>query len=326
MPLDLLLARAGEYERTHQLVLSVLFSDSALAERLGLRRPQVVHLEPERGLFDLALAHSDGGVTGVEIKTAGGVLRDQAERQRRWTKMSPGRQNVYFLLGCGEFEGVQDTPANSEQHVGAAVMRDAANAVAADAGESDAARGLARAYGKWLDNHIRFRASRLAAALREWRRLEYAVFYDRVRSALGIPASIYPVSHPGGAVHILNFDEDWIDLDDSRARGASLYWEIVDGVPTFKFGPVPQRSRGAGAVEIRDELRELIATAAAKHQVDIENTGRSGEYMSFAKAKQDIRAFVADGAVREPDLRDYLERCRRSHRDVARAWARRRVA
>lgn len=323
MALDLLLSRAGEYERTHQLVLQVLFTDSGLSERLGLPRARGVQLEPDRGLFDLALAHACDAATGVEIKIGSGVMRDQAERQRRWAKAAPGRRTLYFLLGCGEFEGVQDEPLRGEQHVGAAAMRDAVQAVATARAESDPVRGLATAYAAWLGKHIAFREARLATPPREWQRLEHAVFYDRIRTVLGWPASIYPVSHPGGSVHILNFDEDWIELKDGRARGASLYWEVIDGFATFKFGPVPQPSRAAGAIAVRDELRHHMAAAASKHGIVVENTGRSGEYMSFARALQDIRLFMRDGALDEKTVTDYLGRCRRMHRDVARAWNRR---
>lgn len=325
MPLDLLLKHAGEYERTHQVVLHVLLSEGALSQHLGLRPVEDVEWEHARGLFDLALEHGGGRATGVEIKTGSDVSEGQAERQRRWAGQ-PGRALAYVLLGCAEFEGVPGDAMKNEYHFGAAAIRDAVTAVAADATSSDAVRGLARSYGTWLDAHIAFRNARIAAPPEEWRRLEYAVFYDRVRAALGWPARIYPSNNAGGPVHILNFHTDTRGLEDRRAAGASIYWEVVDGHPCFKFGPVPVRSRAAGAIAVRDELRELFVKAAAKHGVEARLTGHSGEYMSFAKAAQDIRTFLHEGVLDSARLSEYLTRCRHVHAEVSRASARHAVA
>jgi hypothetical protein len=325
MPLDLLLKHAGEYERTHQVVLHVLFSESALPQRLGFPVVVKVGWEHSRGLFDLALEHGKGGTTGVEIKTWSDVREKQADRQRHWARQH-NRALAYVLLGCAEFEGVPGDASKNEHHFGADALRSAIVAVAQAPGSSDAVRGLATSYARWLEGHIAYRDSRIATPISEWRRLEYAVFYDRVRRALAWNTSrIYPSNHPGGPVHILNFRGDCEILDDTRAKGARLYWELVDGFPCFKFGPVPERSRHAGALAVRDELRNLAVKAAARHQIDVRLTGRSGEYMSFAKATRDVRTFLHDGVLDEQGVCEYLTRCRDVHIEIAQRWARRRL-
>jgi hypothetical protein len=69
MPLDLLLRDAGEYERTHQVMLFRLFSEGHLAEELGLPKTVKVEQETQANLFDLELEHGGRGSTGIELKT-----------------------------------------------------------------------------------------------------------------------------------------------------------------------------------------------------------------------------------------------------------------
>jgi hypothetical protein len=318
MPLDLLLKHAGEYERTHQVLLQVLFAESRLAEHLGLGEVRKVLWEYDRSLFDLGLEHGKQ-VTGIELKMWSEVRDEQAERQRRW---AGDRERVlaYVLLGYAELEGVPGDRLRNEHHVGAEDLRRAANAVANDDNATPAVRGLADSYSRWLSTHITDRRTSLLAPASEWRRLEYAAFYDRVRATLGWPASIYPATNRGGPVHILNFDDDWKDLNDRRASGASLYWEIIEGFVWFKFGPIPERSQAAGAVEVRAELRDLLLNAAERHGIEIVLKGRSGSYMALGRGTFDLRSLVAGGALDEAAVRDYVTKCRKVHLDVARRW------
>lgn len=319
MPLDLLLRHAGEYERTHQVLLHVLLSEGHLAEELGLPRVTAVEWEYERSLFDLAVKHRGDRTTGVEIKTWSEVKPEQAERQRKWASAT-GRTLLYVLLGNSEFEGVPGDEVANERRVGAAALRDAVLRMADRNDSSPAVRGLARSYAQWLESHVAERARQLSTPPENWGRLEYAVFYDRVRRAMRWEASIYPSNNPGGPVYILNFDDGWTELRDRRVSGASFYWEIVDGFVFFKMGPVPERARSDAAPKVREELRELLVRAAEKHGVEVAPVGRTGEYMSLAKSTLDVRRLFAHGDLDEKKLREHLTRCRKVYEAVAREW------
>lgn len=314
MPLDLLLENAGDYERTHQVVLYVLFKEGRLAEHLGLPPARSVGWEDEGRLFDLTL--KDGGrVTGVEVKTWSTVGEDQADRQRAWAKAGT-RKLAYVLMGFSEFEDVPGDVIGGEHHFGAKAIRDAMTAVAKDDRCGSKVRGLADAYGRWLDGHLAARIKSLSTPKDKWGRLEYSVAYQRIREALGWPSDIYYVANPAGGVYILNFDE-WHDLGDRRARGTQLYWELINGVPHFKIGPVP---KNADAREVRAELRELLEAAAQKHDLPIEFTGRTGAYMSLARATKSAMDFMDKGALDEDGVRNYLGVCRKVHERTFADW------
>lgn len=319
MPLDLLLRHAGDYEKTHQVALHVLMTQSDLATELGLPRVSEVEWEYERGLFDLLLQHEGNEATGVEIKTWAEVRDDQAERQRSWAN-ARGRTLVYVLLGSAEFEGVPDEPLRNERHVGAGVLRDAVVRAGRRTDCAAPVRGLAEGYARWLDAHIRDRAARTSAPVEAWGRLEHAVFYDRIRASLGWTAWIYPSNNRGGPVYILNFDH-WKELRDRRAGGAKLYWELVNGTACFKFGPVPEHARKSSALSIRQELRDLVVRSARRHGLEVISSGRPGEYMSIARATLDLRTCYAAGVLDQPRVRGHLSKCRKVHEAVVRAWA-----
>lgn len=82
MPLDLLFENAGDYERTHQIMLYVLFKEGRLSEHQGLSPTKGVGWEDEKRFFDITLKAESGLVTGVEVKTWSTVSVDQAQRQR----------------------------------------------------------------------------------------------------------------------------------------------------------------------------------------------------------------------------------------------------
>jgi hypothetical protein len=134
------------------------------------------------------------------------------------------------------------------------------------------------------------------------------------------PASIYQATNRGGPVFILNFDDDWLSLKDSRVTGAYLYWELVDGVPHFKFGEVPQGAEGAA--EVRDELRALFLRIADRHGLELEETGRLGKYMSLARSTLDITSLLTDSRLDEKAAREHLHLCRSVHRAVYEEWIR----
>jgi hypothetical protein len=104
--LILLLDRLWGFESTHKLVLAEFFRHTELARSVGLwerdARPRVV-VEPDRGIFDLALATDTGITTLVELKFGAESSRDQRGRQRAWAQ-STGADRAYILLGTSFFE------------------------------------------------------------------------------------------------------------------------------------------------------------------------------------------------------------------------------
>ncbi len=318
MPLNLLLDNAGDYERTHQILLYVLFKEGRLAEHLGLPASKEVGWEDEKRLFDLTLKGADG-VTGIEVKTWATVSDDQASRQRTWSRKDR-RRLVYILLGFAEFEGVRGDEVPGEHHIGARALRDAAVELTKDDRSGASVRGLAEAYARWLERHLQERLHSLHADKAKWGRLHYSVAYDLLRSAVGLPADIYYVANPAGGVQILNFSEAWHDLEVGDLRGTKLYWELIDGWPYFKIGPVPE---GRDARAVRAELREILLATAKSEGLPLVQTGRTGEYMSLAYADRSATDFFSGAKLDAKKARNYLLTCHKVHERTATAWRKR---
>jgi hypothetical protein len=319
MPLDLLLSRAGKFELAHQTVLHILFEQGHLAEELGLPATTKVEREAHSKLFDLELGHGARGSTGVEIKTWSSVGEGQAKRQRAWAKDGQ-RAIAYLLLGHADLEGVPGQPVRNEKTIGAELLRDATRRLASRADCSSAVRELSDGYSRWLSTHVAERKASLAAE--EWDRLAFAVFYSQVKALLSWDASIYPVTNPGGQVYILNFDDDWLPLDDSRVKDAELYWELVDGVPHFKVDLVRKGARAAES--IRDELREVILAEAGRLGLPMEPAGRlGGRHMALARSTVDTTTLCKGDRVEEDRIREHLQLCRRVFLSAHKKWLRR---
>jgi hypothetical protein len=200
MPLELLLKTAGQYERTHQVVLFVLFQNG-LAEQLGLPPCKQVYLEYGRGLFDIALDHGAKPITGIEVKTWSDVSENQAERQRQWAEVEQGRI-LYVLMGWSEFEGPPGARIANERWIGVAELHDAI-AQLAEREPREEVRGLAAAYARWLAAHVQERQASLEHP--QWSRLQFSMFYNQIRRIFDYPSSIYKVDNPNGGRCILNF-------------------------------------------------------------------------------------------------------------------------
>lgn len=315
MSIDFLLKLAGEYERTHQLVLHVLF-EHGLSEQVDLPPAVKVGWEFEKQLFDLALNHEGNEITAVEIKTWSSVSAEQARRQRSWAAPK-GRRLLYVLMGHSEYEGVPDAPLIQEQRLGVRELRAAVVALSAKTTSSEV-RDLAEAYARWLEIHDTLRRSDLDAD--DWTRAQYAFVYDQLRRAHGRPASIYVVNSRSGDRHILNFTDSWKDLHDPRVGGAQFFWELHDGRPYFKFGPVPKDARKSSGRVVREELRSLVMDSAAKHGVPMERHGRTGEHMSIGRVPVHLRTFLRNGALEMPGALELLDRCWAIHGDVIQRW------
>jgi hypothetical protein len=316
MPLDLLLENAGDYERTHQIMLYVLFKNGRLAEHLGLPATKSVGWEDENRLFDLTLKDGDSGVTGVEVKTWATVSEDQADRQRAWATTAR-RKLAYVLMGFSEFEGVPGDAARNEHHFGTLAVRDAMMAAAKDSRCEARVRGLAEAYGRWLDRHVAAREKALEKPQDRWGRLEYAVAYEKLRGLISWPGRIYYVANPAGGVNILHFDEDEHDLGVQRLEGTKIFWELLNGWPYFKIGPVP---KGEDAREVRATLRELLEVAAKRHGLRVVITGRTGQHMSRAYVDKRVTDLFKGASADEQRARKLLETCRKVYEGTVDAW------
>lgn len=105
--LQLLLERLWRQESTHEHVLAELFHKTELARVLGLwardSRPGVV-VEPDRGIFDLALLDEAGTARlYIELKFAAASGWNQRTRQRAFAEAA-GADRAYILLGTSFFE------------------------------------------------------------------------------------------------------------------------------------------------------------------------------------------------------------------------------
>jgi hypothetical protein len=244
--------------------------------------------------------------------------RRSSRTSAAWAR-GQNRGLLYVLLGSAEYEGVPGDQIANERHVGAFALRVASSRIAERVDCQPDVRALAKGYSRWLDAHVAERERKAAAPAGEWGRLEYAVFYDRVRATVGWKASIYPSNNPGGPVYILHFHQD-LPLNDRRVGSAGLYWELVNGVVRFKMRAIPQHARADGALSVRAELRQLLARAAKAHGIDVVVSGRQGEYMSIARAVFDLRSLSTRTSLDVSRAREHLMACRSVHEAVARAW------
>jgi hypothetical protein len=318
MPLDLLLQSAGDYERTHQTVLYVLFQNG-LAQHLGLAPARKVEWEYRKSLFDLALEHAGGAETGLEIKTWSELTKEQLERQRRWAAQSNGRL-VYILMGFSEYEGLPGRVGAAEVVAGVPRLAEAVEHLMRGTPHANV-RGLAEAYLRWLRAHDDSR--RRGMDEKTWTRAQWAIFYANVRGAQDREVSIYKVENPSGGIHVLNFSESWTPLDDQRLPGAEVFWELVNGTPTFKFGPTGKEAAREVKRAVRSELRGLVLAASQERGLDFKPFGRLGEHMGIAQASVNLRTFWRDGALDVAQCRRVLDVCWAVFSDVLNAWRRR---
>lgn len=287
--LALLLDRLWGQEITHELVLAELFRHTGLARALGLwsgeEHPEVV-VEPDRGIFDLALLSGSGRAPHfVELKFGAESGRDQRVRQRAWAQAA-GADRSYILLGTSFFEIERE---EGLRYVGVPDLVRALGEVTADGALGELRRAYARRLaldaGAWAGAHDPASSSHVAI-LR---------LYQEIADAWPVRVHPWRAVNRGGPDWILNGDA-WTALDLPGWENARFYWEIAGGRLRFKLewnGPEADRRRA------RDAYERALLTAGREVGVQVEQTRRvAGHYMSAAQLPRPVRDFVLiDGAV-----------------------------
>jgi hypothetical protein len=287
--LQLLLDLLWGQEITHELVLAELFRHTDLARTLGLWRddgkPRVI-VEPDRGMFDLALRQPDGSTTTfVELKFGAESGRDQRARQRAWAE-AVGADRAYILLGTSFFE-IEREP--SVHYIGVPELLDGLAFGVAEGALSELravyADRLQRDAALWSGVHDPASASPIAI-LR---------LYREIADAWPVDVNPYRATNPGGPDWILNADA-WTTLPVTGWEQATFYWEIAGGRVRFKLGwEGPETDRR----QARDAYERALLDGARDVGIAIERTRRvSGRFMSAAQFPRPVRDDVLiDGVL-----------------------------
>jgi hypothetical protein len=287
--LQLLLERLWRQEVTHEHVLAELFHHTELARVLGLwgpdSRPAVV-VEPDRGIFDLALLDGAGAARlYIELKFAAASGWDQRERQRAFARAA-GAERAYILLGTSFFE-IDREPG--VRYLGVPELLAGLAATAADGalGELQAAYGerLAQEAAAWSGEHDPTSGSHVAI-LR---------LYQAIADAWPVDVHPYRATNRGGPDWILNGDA-WTTLPLAGWEQARLYWEISGGRVRFKL---QWEGHEGGRRRARDTYERALVEAGRAVGIQVERTRRvRGHYMSAAQLPHLVREYVViDGAV-----------------------------
>jgi hypothetical protein len=120
----------------------------------------------------------------------------------------------------------------------------------------------------------------------------------------------------------LNFVKSWTPLNDARMPDAKVFWEFVNGAPTFKFGPTGETSDEVKR-SVRGMLRELVLAGARDRGMDFRAFGRTGAHMSIARASTNLRSFWRNGVLEAEAVRKVIDVCWAIHADVVNSWQRR---
>jgi len=285
--IDLLLRTAIDYERTHQIVLFTLLSESKLSEvLLNVASPKHIHLEPERGLFDLAV-QNDSTTTYVEIKMWSSLSLEDKQFQRQVDFLRKNKsRGVYILLGTSWFEhtekSISDKSDGLATKIGYDELLSSLNKLIVATGQTPEVYELALAYRnavqKQYDDRIR-----TAYKNKEDQKLFFYGIYREIQSRLkGIETSIYTVYNPGGPEYILN-NNNWLSFTYENAE-VELYYELVDGKLYIKFyTEAPNETKR----KLRDNLREAIRRVYGS-DYKIVDSGRLGKYMTACQIEHDF--------------------------------------
>jgi hypothetical protein len=223
-------------------------------------------------------------------------------------------------MGFSEYEGLPGGVRAAEDVAGVSRLAGAVEHLMRRTPNANV-RGLAEAYSRWLRAHDESRRRGMDAET--WTRAQWAIFYAQVRDGQDREASIYKVENPSGGIHVLNFSESWTPLNDQRLANAEVFWELVDGTPTFKFGPTGKGTARDVKRAVRNELRALLMAASQERGLDFKPFGRLGEHMGIAQASVSLRTFWRGGVLDLAECRRVLDVCWAVFTDVLNAWRRR---
>jgi hypothetical protein len=287
--LTLLLNRLWGQEVTHKLVLAELFRHTDLARGLGLwtgdERPSVV-VEPDRGIFDLALLDASGRThVFVELKFGAESGRDQRGRQRAWAQAANAGR-TYILLGTSFFEIQREDDVH---YVGVLELANALATISADGAVGELKRAyaerLARDATMWAGAHDPTTANSVAI-LR---------LYQEIADAWPVDVHPWRATNRGGPDWILNGDA-WTTVDQAGWEHARFYWEIAGGRLRFKLEWTGDEG---GRLVARNAYERALLAAAHEVGIQVQRTRRiAGHWMTACQLPPAIRDYVlVDGAL-----------------------------
>ena len=288
--LQLLLERLWRQEITHEHVLAELFHHTELARVLGLwerdSRPGVV-VEPDRGIFDLALLDEAGTARMyVELKFAAASGWNQRTRQRAFAEAA-GAERAYILLGTSFFE-IDREPG--VRYLGVPELLAGLAATAADGALGE----LQAAYAERLALGCGGLVGRARPGEREPRRDPPPVPGDRRRLAGRRPP--LPGDEPGRP----RLDPQRRRVDHAAARRLGAGPLLLGDRRRSRAVQAPVGRAGGRSTACSGHIRAGGPGEAGRDVgIPVERTRRvSGRYMSAAQLPYSVREYVVvDGAV-----------------------------
>ncbi len=284
--LDLLLSAAIDYERTHQVVLYMLFEKSDLPELLvGVRRTKPTEWEPEGQLFDLGLWSDDSRIL-LEIKMWSSLTDKQLPDQVKFLK-EHGHRGVYVLLGTSWFEFDKEILAERTDGVGERLgyeeIINALERLLNAPGQLPDVCDLAGAYKDALCSQFT-KLKDACYSESKGKPFYYSLFWRLKQELKEFKTAIYSANNPGGPVYILN-NRDWESLH-LNGVATELYCEVVNNGLCIKFHAesedAPTRKR------IRDAVR-VAAHAVLDDQLKVTDPPlRYGAYMTACQVEHDF--------------------------------------
>jgi hypothetical protein len=275
--INLLLSSAIDYERTHQIALYTLLTQSHFPRTwLGISKECQIEWEPEKQLFDLLVSTSNSKIY-IELKMGTTLGDSQFRRQLDFLKKNHSKA-IYILLGTSWFEystgRIEQSSKDLACKVGYQELLDALNKFLVELNQPPDVYEFALAYRNTLQTHFDKLTSAALKSSEKDKPFYYSLFWMLQQRLSNIVTDIYTVTNPGGPVYILNDSASHkITL---KGVAVYLYSEIVNNRLCIKFYTDADDDK---KTTIRKRLREACHLVL-DNQFTVIDSGRLGRYMT----------------------------------------------
>ena len=275
--INLLLNSAIDYERTHQIALYTLLTQSQFPKTwLGISGECQIEWEPAKQLFDL-LVSTPNSKTYIELKMGSALGDSQFRRQVDFLAKNRSKA-IYILLGTSWFENgagkIEQSSKGLAGKAGYKELLDALNKFLVEPNQPPDVYEFALAYRNTLHTHFDKLTGAALNCTEKNKSFYYSLFWMLQQRLTNIVTDIYTVSNPGGPVFILNDSASHkITL---KGVAVYLYSEIVNNRLCIKFFTDADDDK---KIAIRNRVRE-VCHSVLDDQFTVADSGRLGRYMT----------------------------------------------
>lgn len=238
MPFKQYLKNSIDFERTHQLILKTLLSDTNFVKHLTgvtIAEQAKVHLEPYSSLFDLGVfTKSEECLCLIELKMWSSLSKNQLDRQKSFLSKHQ-TVGLHILLGTTDlqyfkneqYDEIADLTHNLSKKIG---YKELINILDSYISENDSANTtvqMASDYKAALSSQEKY-------LINAWQNPKahdhhrYYSTYSKIKNYLTDESfSIYTVNNHGGAVYILNDSNSWCGFKYKDYK-FEIYQEILN--------------------------------------------------------------------------------------------------